>query len=108
MELISTLLLVSFQHAWEPIQMSQRLTALTEELQFAMEKEQTEFQEKVVYHHSQFVIGVEPILNMELKVYQVLIASQPHFQLVVLLLVDKLELIAKSERQENQSLLHKT
>jgi len=73
MELISTLLLVSFQHAWEPIQMSQRLTALTEELQFAMEKEQTEFQEKVVYHHSQFVIGVEPILNMESKVYQELI-----------------------------------
>jgi len=69
MEFMITLLIslpssVTFQPAWELIQMFQRLTAPTERLQSVMEKEQMEFQILAALHH--FHNAMEPMDIQEL------------------------------------------
>jgi hypothetical protein len=105
--LISTHHLVFSQHALELIQMFQRLTVLTEEHQFAMEREPTELQEKDADLHFHCAHGMPSLVVMEPKVLLELIAKPHHFQPVVQSPVDQPVLTAPSELQEHQSLLLK-
>jgi len=71
------------QHAWEPILMYQRLTALTERPQSAMVKELMESQMSAALHHFHNAMVFQEPTDI-----QELIALPHHSQHVVLLTVD--------------------